>query len=376
MICIKNVHVYDPEDCGIQDLLIGGGKILKMGASLQCDYAEVVEGAGKICVPGFIDQHVHITGGGGEGGFATKTPEIQLSCIIEGGITTVLGLLGTDGYSRSVENLLSKAKGLKEEGISVVMTTGAYGYPNTTCTGSVTKDILFIEEVIGCKLALSDHRSSHVTVDELTRLASEVRVAGMLAKKAGILVLHMGDEASGLEPVNHILRNTDIPIALFRPTHVTRNESLFQQAIAFNQQGGYIDCTCGDETNPFAHYYLMAKEAGCDLQKITLSSDGQGSWSHYDSEGRCIEVGVSSVSALHEELKRMVLDFDIPLSEALHCITDNVARALALSQKGTIKIDSDADLVLLDESLNIDSVMANGYWMMQNKVLLRKGTFE
>ena len=61
-----------------------------------------------------------MTGGGGEGSFHTQAPQVQLSSLIKGGVTTVLGLLGTDGISRSVENLLAKVKALKEEGISAM----------------------------------------------------------------------------------------------------------------------------------------------------------------------------------------------------------------------------------------------------------------
>lgn len=377
MILLKNVHLYDPNDRGIQDILIGGQKILIIAKKIEIEAEEIIDFKGKIAVPGLIDQHVHITGGGGEGGFASKTPEVQLSKLIQGGITTVLGLLGTDGYSRNVENLLSKAKGLKQEGLSVYATTGSYGYPSTTLTGNVAKDILFIDEIIGCKLALSDHRSSHLSEEELTRLASDIRVAGMLAKKAGILVLHMGSEKSGLDLVNTILNKTDIPISLFRPTHVTRCPELFAQAIEFNKRGGWIDCTCGEASNPFAHFYLKAKEAGCDMNRVTLSSDGQGSWSHYDEQGHCIEVGVSSVSALHDELKRIVHDFDIPLEEALPCMTSNVAKGLDLYPlKGTIQLNSDADLVFMDESCNISDVLAMGQWMMKNSQCVKKGMFE
>ena len=137
--------------------------------------------------PGIIDRHVHVTGGGGEGSFHTQAPQVQLSSLIKGGVTTVLGLLGTDGISRSVENLLAKVKALKEEGISAYAICGAYGYPSTTVTGSVSKDIMFIDEILGVKLAISDHRAPNITTEELIRLASDVRTAGMLSGKPGFI---------------------------------------------------------------------------------------------------------------------------------------------------------------------------------------------
>ena len=79
MYLIQNVHVYAPEDLGIQDVLAGGGKILKVGEKLPVEKAydiTVIDGAGKVLMPGLIDSHVHILGGGGEGGARTRTGRI------------------------------------------------------------------------------------------------------------------------------------------------------------------------------------------------------------------------------------------------------------------------------------------------------------
>ena len=52
-------------------------------------------------VPGFVDMHVHVTGGGGEAGPASRCPESQLSAFLRVGTTTVVGVCGTDSVSRS-----------------------------------------------------------------------------------------------------------------------------------------------------------------------------------------------------------------------------------------------------------------------------------
>ena len=96
---LKNAHVIAPEDLGVKDILVAGEKIAMIGEglSLPAIYdCEVVDCEGNYVVPGFIDSHVHLIGGGGEGGYATRTPEIQLTDITTSGVTTVLGLLGTD----------------------------------------------------------------------------------------------------------------------------------------------------------------------------------------------------------------------------------------------------------------------------------------
>ena len=113
MLLIKGAEVYAPEYLGKKDVLIAGEKIERIGEDLpEYEGCQVIDGTGRIVAPGFIDRHVHITGGGGEGSFHTQAPQVQLSDLIRGGVTTVVGLLGTDGISRSTENLVAKAKAL------------------------------------------------------------------------------------------------------------------------------------------------------------------------------------------------------------------------------------------------------------------------
>ena len=65
--------------------------------------------------------------------------------------------------------------------MSAYMLTGAYGYPSPTITGETDRDIVFVNEILGVKLAISDHRAPNVTGDQLVQIASKARVAGMLS---------------------------------------------------------------------------------------------------------------------------------------------------------------------------------------------------
>ncbi len=380
MILIKNVEVYSPEYKGVKDVFISGGKISLIESEIDFnnEKIKIIDGSKKKLTPGFIDQHVHITGGGGEGSFKTRAPEITLSKLTQGGITTVVGLLGTDGTTRSVENLISKAKALKEEGITVFAHTGSYEYPTITITGSVKRDIVFIDEIIGVKLALSDHRAPNVSNLELQRVASDARVAGMISGKAGIVVLHMGDGKKGLSQVNEILEETEIPMKTIRPTHVNRKKELLMEAFDYAKRGGIIDLTCGmkDDLTP-GKSIKKAIDENVPKENITISSDGYGSWSKYDEAGNLIKMGVSSVSSLYNEFKFMVNELDFSIEDALTYITSNVAKGLEIyPRKGCINEGSDADILLIDENLDIDTVIANGKIMIENKKVLVSGTYE
>ena len=380
MLLIKNAKVYAPEYVGKKDLLVCGGKIECMEDKIE-DFpiaCEVIDAEERILTPGFIDQHVHVTGGGGEGSFHTRTPELQLSELVKGGITTVVGLLGTDGLTRSVENLYAKVQALCEEGVSAYMLTGAYGYPSPTITGEVDRDIMFVEKVLGVKLAISDHRAPNVTESELIQLASKTRTAGMLSGKPGIVVLHMGDADAGLSPVFEALEKSMIPIKIFRPTHVNRRKGLLEEGYQLLEKGGYIDLTCGiSEDFCPGGCILEAKEKGIPTEHITISSDGQGSWSNYDADGRLVEMGVSDVDTIYRQIVYEVKTAKMPLAEALTYGTINVAKALELyPKKGVVREGSDGDLLLLNADLSMNAVIANGTVMMKDGVLQKKGTYE
>lgn len=237
---LQGAHLYAPEDRGICDVLVANGKIIAVASNIPSDIVPdctVVDLSGQILCPGFIDQHVHLIGGGGEAGPTTRTPEVALSRLTEAGVTSVVGLLGTDSISRHPESLLAKTRALNEEGISAWMLTGAYHVPSRTITGSVEKDVAIIDRVIGVKCAISDHRSAAPDVYHLANMAAESRVGGLLGGKPGVTVFHMGDSKKALQPIYDLLENCDVPISKLLPTHVNRNVPLFEQALEFARKG-------------------------------------------------------------------------------------------------------------------------------------------
>ena len=249
---IRGADVYAPAAIGRRDVLVAAGRILAIAEAIQPPAGldvDIVEARGKILAPGFIDLHVHITGGGGEGGPATRCPEIQLSSIVKAGVTTVLGVLGTDDVTRHPETLLAKALGLEHEGVTAFVMSGSYAFPPAaTITGSLKKDIVLIPNVVGVgEIAMSDHRSAQPTYEDLVKITAEARVAGLLGGKAGLVQLHMGDGPRGLQFLFRLVKETEIPIGQLLPTHVARAPHLFDDAIKFCLMGGNIDLTVSAE---------------------------------------------------------------------------------------------------------------------------------
>ncbi len=387
---IKKGQVFTPKSHGIMDIFIVGDKIAMVAPEINIPYdiftdITVLDADGLSVTPGFIDQHVHITGGGGEGGPATRTPEIMLSELTTAGVTTVVGLLGFDAVTRNIPGLLAKARALEAEGITAYIYTGAYQIPARTLTANVRSDLVLIDKIIGTgEIAISDHRSAQPTLAMLVKLAAETRVGGMLGGKAGIVHLHLGEGKTGLDLVFQALAQSDLPVTQFVPTHLNRKKNLLKQACKFVKMGGTIDLTAGiepekpspDALNIMESLKLLI-EMGISLNSVTASSDGNGSLPQFNDRGEITGISIASVKVLWTDIKKAIRAGVVTLEEGIRLITFNAANTLKLlPAKGIIAPGSDADLVLLNPDLEIDKVYARGRLMVDNGNAIIRGTFE
>lgn len=382
---IRNAEVYAPESLGRRDLLLGGGKVLWIGTDapdLPAAFgAQVLDLGGRRLLPGLIDGHVHVTGGGGEAGFASRVPAPTLSRYTRSGVTTVVGLLGTDDVARGTRELLAHVNALREEGLSAWGYAGGYHLPPATLTGSVRADLVFIDCLIGVgELAISDHRSSQPTLDELLRIASEAHVAGLMTGKAGIVHLHLGDGSRGLDLVRRALDQSELPSRVFNPTHVNRRKALFEEAIALARRGCSIDITAfpvdeGEDAWSAADALVRYLDSGAPRDRVTVSSDAGGCLPCFDAQGRVCSMDVGHSGALVDTLREL-LARGIALQDALPAFTSNVAGLLRLPGKGRIAVGADADLVALDADGTVTDVFAGGRPHLRDGAVLRRGTFE
>ena len=385
-LLLKNADVYAPEHLGLVDILIVNDKIVRIGEHIEQPEGlscQVLDSHGGKVVPGYVDQHVHIIGGGGESGPYSRTPEIFLSELTRVGITTVVGVLGTDGTSRHNESLLAKARGLTHDGISAYMLTGSYEIPVHNMTGDVRRDIILINECLGVgEIALSDHRSSQPTRAELEKILTQSRLGGMLSGKAGVVQFHMGVGERGIDVLFDIVRETEIPAKHFIPTHVNRAFHLFAQAKEFAKLGGYIDITSGIREQDGFPACVKPSDAIKELyeekipmDRVTMSSDANGCMSVTLPDGSQKQLAVAPDS-FHDEVQAAIL-LGVPLEIVTRVVSTNPAQANGLyPQKGCLRVDSDADFIIYDDDYAIATVVAKGKVMVQDGQVLVKGTFE
>jgi len=381
---LSNARVFAPEDLGVCHVLIGGGRILGVSDKKDALSAAGVteyDLDGRRLIPGFIDGHAHVTGGGGEAGFSTRVPPVPLGDFTTAGVTSVVGVLGTDDTTRDTRSLLAQTRALREEGLGAWCHTGGYHVPPVTLTGSVRDDIVFLDPVIGVgELAISDHRSSQPTLNELLRIASDAHVAGMISGKAGILHLHLGDGERGLDLIRRALSESELPARVFNPTHVNRRKALFDEAIELARSGCTVDITAipvEEDEDAWAADVALGKylDAGAPADRITISSDGGGCLPVFNEQGEMLQMDIGRPLSLIETL-RDLLNKDRPLENVLPAFSSNVADILRLGDRGRIREQAAADMIVLDADHNISDVMVAGIWHVQDGEQMVFGQFE
>jgi len=365
-------------------MLVGGGRVLAISndlAELASPSTTKIDLGGRRLIPGFIDGHAHVTGGGGESGFKSRVPPVALGQFTTAGVTSVVGVLGTDDTTRDTRSLVAQTRALREEGLGAWCHTGGYHIPPITLTGSVRDDIVYIDPVIGVgEVAVSDHRSSQPTCDEIMRLASDAHVAGLISGKAGILHLHLGDGGRGLDLVRQALDVSELPARVFNPTHINRRKALFDEALELAHRGSTVDITAfpvDDDEDAWAADVALARylDSGAPANRITISSDGGGCLPVFNEQGEITQMDIGRPAMLAATLKDL-LDQGQALERVLPAFTSNVSELLRLHDRGCIRKGCAADFVVLDERHGIADVIVAGIWHVKDKQQQVFGQFE
>jgi beta-aspartyl-dipeptidase (metallo-type) len=319
----------------------------------------VIDASGCVVIPGLIDPHQHLLGGSGEEGFNTQTPEFFIAEIVAHGITTIVGVLGVDTTMKTMPGLLAKVKGLKEDGLNAYCWSGGYAVPPTSIMQSVREDIMFIDEVIGAgEVAISDLRGIDPSPRDLARLATDCYVGGMLAKKAGLVHVHVGDRPSRLQPLRDVLEGFNVEPCWFYATHIERSKTLIREAIALAKKGMPVDIDTVEEDLPkWLRYY---RENGGPPDLLTISSDAS----------------INSPRVVWEQIRSCIRDHGSSIEDVIPHATRNTARILKLAHKGELAKGKAGDVVILEkETLEIVHVLSDGLQMVRDGRLVCQEKF-
>lgn len=356
MFIIKNGEVYESGKFARKDLMITG-QIEKIGNQLDFEGVQTIDAENMKVVPGFIDLHNHVNGAGGEGGPTTRTTPVTAGSLLKAGITTVVGLLGTDGYTRSLVDLLFHVRKLRNE-MDAYMYSGSYQVPGPSITESVGKDIVLVPEIVGVKMALSDHRCSFPDRSALLKTVTDVRVSSMLAGKTGIVMTHMGSADSMFDPIYDVVDNTAFPIKHFVTTHIGRSEKLMEAAREFAKKGGNIDLTASSlEKTLKALKFLSSIDTPVD--RLTITTDGNGSLPHFSKTGILESLKVAPCDVPLKVFVYLMKNAPEEVPPFLKMVSENPADRLGV-KKGMIREGYDADLLLFGDDLTLKYVISKG----------------
>ena len=384
---IRGGQVFAPQKLGETDVLIGGTKILAVAPriDLPADIESTVyDATGKTVMPGLIDSHVHLIGAGGGEGPASRTHEIDVTTIAKAGLTTVVGTLGIDTVSFGLRHLLMTTYALEKLGVSTYMYTGGYQLPAVTITDSVLSDLALIQKIVGVKIALFDSLCSHPSKEVLAQLATKVMLGGRLGGKAGVIHAHIGDTQGSFVELAEMLKYMGLPASMLVTTHINRSADVLGRAIEGGLAGLTLDITAlytPDNNMPktigTAKALRTLLDAGIPLDSITISSDSNAAYPFVNTEGQLDSILLTPVDMIITELRKAVSREGWAWEDILPIATSNPARRLKIdSYKGTLEKGKDADVLILDKELNVDTVFARGELLMKDKIPVTVGYFE
>jgi len=103
-LLIKNGRIMDPANQRDEkgDLLVADGKIAEIGKAIRTQADEVIDAAGKVVVPGFVDMHVHLREPGRED---KESIASGTRAAAAGGFTSVCPMPNTDPVCDTAQGL-------------------------------------------------------------------------------------------------------------------------------------------------------------------------------------------------------------------------------------------------------------------------------
>ncbi len=384
MTVVAGGAVYAPPDIGHGDVTVIGSTIAGIGARAAAfadtEAADRVDARDMTVIPGLVDAHVHFLGGGGGDGYNSRIPELQLTDFTTHGITTALAPLGIDPVSRSLEGLLAKGRALTEEGITAFAYTGGFSRPLPTLTGAPWRDAYLIPDIKGVKLAIGVERAPTHARRELIDLSRELLWVERATGRQQILHVHLGPLVEGHKLLVDVVPDLAEPARLF-VTHCNRSEANVATAAELLARGAWTDMTCMISPErgvpgsvPASVAVRRLADAGAALERVTLSTDGNGSASELHPQDGWTPYRTHMDSLLGEI--RALIRGGMPVANAVAFGSSKPAGALGLTTKGVLEPGADADLVILDRDLLVRDVLAGGRWLVRDGVPVARGRYE
>lgn len=365
--------VFAPDELGTADILSVSGGIASISApgALAPDAVSdilgdvsIIDCTGSLVMPGLVDSHLHILGGGGGQGFDTRIPELPADAILEAGITTCVGMPGVDTISKPPTALLARAAALNQQGVRAVAMAGGFHWPAPTVTGDLFRDLYALPQLVGVKVALGERIATAPGVAELARLLSELEWLAGATGRAALLHAHLGTRNSAAVLIREALHHSGAAPERVHLTHANYTRDTLAAAIELGGLGCLID------VNPLLNPDRVAGsvdpvdavrqllDAGIPVERLTLSTDGNASVPRVTPSGT--RETFSYQLGLLGTVRDLVASGVVGVASAISLVTRNPARALRLNPVGTLAVDAPADLLVTDSGFSVRHVISGG----------------
>ena len=254
--------------------------------------------------------------------------------------------------------------------------------PPATLTGSVRGDLVLLDPLLGVgEVAISDHRSSQPTFDEILRLAADAHVAGLMTGKAGVLHLHLGDGPRGLDLVRRALSESEIPAARLQPDPRQPPQGAVRRGARAGAGRVPVDLTAfpvedGEDAWSAAEGLQRYLASGAPPERVTVSSDAGGCLPCFDADGRVCRMDVGSAGRAAR--RRCGTCWPAACRWRRSCPPSQPTRPGCCGSpgKGRIAAGADADLVALDATGGAHTVISAAQIHVRDGKAVRRGTFE
>jgi 5-methylthioadenosine/S-adenosylhomocysteine deaminase len=374
------------------DILVEGDRIAKVGRDLQADGARVIDAAGDIVIPGFVDTHRHTW----ETSIRTSAPDYTLGAYfgaildkfapnyrpddvyagnlwgslecLNAGITT---LVDWSHIMNTAEHADAALRGLRESGIRSVF---AFGFPNTSIqdwwfgpdwAGSVER--INGEEARRIRRELSDDEGL-ITMALATRGTNfckeeVVRYEWELAKELGInITVHVAMDRFGYTKMQ-LRKLKEMDLLYPNTTYIHSSHLLEDEWMMVADSGGNVSLAPQIELQ-MGHGWAPAQAAAALGIPVGLSSD-VATTASADQFTQMHAIFASERARRHHDAWEHDLDANTPTPDlidsrqVLRWATLEGAQVAGVADRtGSITPGKKADIVIIDtKAVNVAPVI-------------------
>ncbi len=373
-LLVKNARVYRDGKFVVGDVLCEDALIAQIGKDLDAADAKVIDAGGMRLAPGFVDVHTHGAAG------------VDVNAADEAGLRRIAAFFATQGVTAFNASVLTDTPETTEKCLGAIANVMSDRGRGAQLLGAHLEGPFLAKEYKGAmpeyllregdENLLRAYQNKFPGVIRYITVSPEVPgVVDMIGKISHDVVVAIGHSGADYDTSMEAIRRGARCV-----THTFNAMRLFHQhQPAIMGAALESDCWCeaicdGRHLHPGTVRMLLKCKGWDKVVAITDSimaaglPDGNYKLGVNDvvvKDGDAVlasnGVRAGSTLTLAQALKNIVKFTERPVQDVLPLMTINPAKALRMDdRKGTLEVGKDADMVLLDDDLNVAMTVGLG----------------